>query len=70
MANPSEDIARDHAPNFRHARTIQRRAATVSLIESVIEWYDFFIFGTAVVERNKHVNFATLNSSIRGATVH
>ena len=47
MANPSEDIARDHAPNFRHARTMQRRAATASLIGSVIEWYDFFIFGTA-----------------------
>ena len=47
MANPSEDNARDRAPNFRHARTMQRRAATASLIGSVIEWYDFFIFGTA-----------------------
>ena len=47
MANPSENIARDRAFNFRHARTMQRRAATASLIGSVIEWYDFFIFGTA-----------------------
>lgn len=41
MANPSENIARDRAPYFRHARTMQRRAATASLIGSVIEWYDF-----------------------------
>ena len=47
MANAAEDIKRDHAPQPRHARTMQRRAATASLIGSVIEWYDFFIFGTA-----------------------
>jgi len=47
MANAAEDITRDHAPQPRHARTMQRRAATASLIGSVIEWYDFFIFGTA-----------------------
>ena len=47
MANAAEDTTRDHAPQPRHARTMQRRAATASLIGSVIEWYDFFIFGTA-----------------------
>jgi hypothetical protein len=32
MANAAEDITRDHAPQPRHARTMQRRAATASLI--------------------------------------
>jgi hypothetical protein len=47
MANAAEDIMRDHAPQPHHARTIQRRAAMASLIGSVIEWYDFVIFGNA-----------------------
>ncbi|AOK29726.1 MULTISPECIES: MFS transporter [Burkholderia] len=41
---PSTD-ARSLDPH--HVRSMQRRAAIASLIGSVIEWYDFFIFGTA-----------------------